>query len=760
MKKFLLYAALLSPVPALAQTPYVTDSLWNANGANANAIFKLGSMAGGIPHFDPSLLTDDGSVLRYTGLRLALTASAGVTADGCAYFAGNKLLSTAAACGAGGGSSMPTATAAGQFPVSTGAGTTYTARAIAAADVGGLAASATTDTTNASNITTGTLPIARSAALTGDVTKAAGSGVTTVTTTGGVAFAPSATVDATNAGNINSGRLNYARVPFALMNISQLSMWDTSYGYGQGLDHNGVTFGARMSNETPALQAPYFRLVPSVLGTTLAVDLLANFAPDPVLPAVLEFGAGENEFSPDSCGKTAGTACTMNFQLVVQAVAAAVLPPQQHIMASAAVGTGWTADTTVPINGAYTGTAVTTSTSGSVKTFTIPASSNGLIGWRIPSVNGATGAYSVVLDIATTNTTLTPPSICGANFTAGPCAGTAMVSTPAPQAYNYTVTPGTHTLTFTTTNALPVKLIDVFYSTATLASNSNAMWLRNAGAAFDTAGIYAPIMATVASQYAAYGQRVFLLDARAALLALPGGGVSTTDTVITSANGNIICTRSYSANHPQQCGHNAIYQYWIASQITNNFVFSQVGLNGQQAGNSGYFFSPFTVHAAQVAGSPKGLLSNFNGDYAGQSQTGAGFTLYNDGFNIAAGMNYGRTTSADGTANSFMMRLYGASSGTHALEGCIYTTYANLHLESDYTCNFKLDFLAGTAFFKSTVKGSVFTSTSTVAGFNEVLYTPASSAATCNAGDFWDDANYHYVCTAANTIKRVALVAF
>ena len=45
-------------------------------------------------------------------------------------------------------------------------------------------------------------------------------------------------------------------------------------------------------------------------------------------------------------------------------------------------------------------------------------------------------------------------------------------------------------------------------------------------------------------------------------------------------------------------------------------------------------------------------------------------------------------------------------------------------------------------------------------GFRGTLYTPFSSAATCTAGTFADDANFHYVCTAANTWKRVALSAF
>ncbi|MDE1155884.1 MAG: hypothetical protein PW735_09160 [Acidobacteriaceae bacterium] len=44
--------------------------------------------------------------------------------------------------------------------------------------------------------------------------------------------------------------------------------------------------------------------------------------------------------------------------------------------------------------------------------------------------------------------------------------------------------------------------------------------------------------------------------------------------------------------------------------------------------------------------------------------------------------------------------------------------------------------------------------------FHEALTTPASSSASCSAGDFTDDANFHYVCVATNTWKRVALSSF
>lgn len=45
-------------------------------------------------------------------------------------------------------------------------------------------------------------------------------------------------------------------------------------------------------------------------------------------------------------------------------------------------------------------------------------------------------------------------------------------------------------------------------------------------------------------------------------------------------------------------------------------------------------------------------------------------------------------------------------------------------------------------------------------GLIGALNTPASSSAPCTAGQMSDDANYHYVCVAANTWKRVALSSF
>jgi hypothetical protein len=50
--------------------------------------------------------------------------------------------------------------------------------------------------------------------------------------------------------------------------------------------------------------------------------------------------------------------------------------------------------------------------------------------------------------------------------------------------------------------------------------------------------------------------------------------------------------------------------------------------------------------------------------------------------------------------------------------------------------------------------------TNSVGHFISALITPASSGAACTAGAQWADATFVYVCTATNTIKRIALTTF
>lgn len=141
-------------------------------------------------------------------------------------------------------------------------------------------------------------------------------------------------------------------------------------------------------------------------------------------------------------------------------------------------------------------------------------------------------------------------------------------------------------------------------------------------------------------------------------------------------------------------------------------------------------------------------------------------------FNNTSGQN-GAYLSTDGSGN---VRVHAISSGQGALltDGDVRPT-GNVHLESpggqivftpksgsnispymfavdDHTISF-----SNSVGVQSTLSLYAVTASGY---FSAPLTTPSSSSAACSPGQFEDDADYHYVCTATNHWRRVALSDF
>jgi hypothetical protein len=166
-------------------------------------------------------------------------------------------------------------------------------------------------------------------------------------------------------------------------------------------------------------------------------------------------------------------------------------------------------------------------------------------------------------------------------------------------------------------------------------------------------------------------------------------------------------------------------------------------------------------------------LSHFSFSGGNATGSGAGNALYDATLTVSGGtpgtwnfyrVNGGDTQLTGGTIPSLNLFDGGAAFGNGATitdivdfkaeptSGGANVTGLYIGQMTGTTTSLQID-SEGTApsLFKGPMQATIY---------QETLTTPASSSAACTAGQFTDDANYHYVCVAANTWKRALLTTF
>jgi hypothetical protein len=224
--------------------------------------------------------------------------------------------------------------------------------------------------------------------------------------------------------------------------------------------------------------------------------------------------------------------------------------------------------------------------------------------------------------------------------------------------------------------------------------------------------------------------------------------------------------------NPSDAVSNSAYALWINANADSGNWNNSTGIRGI-AGTVNYIGTGTGANAMQQLGpaiesavvdSSSGEIQNAYGGQAGIFGIGTGEIDYAE-----AGRSV--NTNLAGIIDSSVEHVFLFQSANGVTDSNVNaqilspnlsggaTLTANTGLEIDEQCGLGI----GTCFELNSegtglnyFGGKVQTATT----FQEPLTTPASSSAACTAGQFTDDTNYHYVCTATNTWKRVALTTF